>query len=164
MITNEAEIRIALQATIASVLALYGFWGCALLVFLILLPWKPLLAVGGYLVQPVVDWRMQKARNRHEKGIAQIEEELDTFLRAPRRTPPASAPVPAAIPAPPQRLPLRSLQDADLWNPSSQLGWVSRSSRIRKQRPRTSPPHWRFPRLSRIMSATYPRVCLATWT
>lgn len=105
MITNEAEIRIALQATIASVLALYGFWGCALLVFLILLPWKPLLAVGGYLVQPVVDWRMQKARNRHEKGIAQIEEELDTFLRAPRRTPPASAPVPAAIPAPPKGFP-----------------------------------------------------------
>jgi hypothetical protein len=103
MITNEAEIRIALQATIASVLALYGFWGCALLVFLILLPWKPLLAVGGYLVQPVVDWRMQKARNRHEKGIAQIEEELDTFLRSPRGTPPASAPVPAAKPAPPTK-------------------------------------------------------------
>jgi len=118
MITNEAEIRIALQATIASVLALYGFWGCALIVFVILLPWKPLLAVGGYLVQPVVDWRMEKARNRHEKSIAQIEEELDAFLRSPR-TPNASPSVAAAKPAPtpdassspsPTRRPLESFK------------------------------------------------------
>jgi hypothetical protein len=92
MITNEAEIRVALQAVLISVLALYGFWGCALVVLLILLPWKPIFAVGGYLVQPVVDWRVQKARDRHEKGIAQIEQELDVFLRTPRGTSNASAP------------------------------------------------------------------------
>lgn len=100
MITNEAEIRIALQAVIVSVLALYGFWGCALVVIVILLPWKPLLAVGGYLVQPVVDWRIQKARNHHEEGIAQIEEELDAFLRAPRGTPSAPPHFPVAKPTP----------------------------------------------------------------
>lgn len=104
MITNEAEIRIALQAVIASVLALYGFWGCALIVFIILLPWKPLLAAGGYLVQPIVDWRSQKARDRQEKGIAQIEEQLDAFLQAPRGTPSAAAPVRAARPTPPPKV------------------------------------------------------------
>ncbi len=92
MITNEAEIRIALQAVLVSVLALYGFWGCALVVLFILLPWKPILAVGGYLAQPVVDWRIQKARERHEKGIAQVEQELDAFLRTPRRTPATTVP------------------------------------------------------------------------
>ena len=94
MITNEVEIRIALQAVIVSVLALYGFWGCAFVVLLILLPWKPLMAVGGYLAQPVVDWRLQKARDRHEKEIAHIERELDAFLGTPRGT--SSASVPAA--------------------------------------------------------------------
>lgn len=96
MITNETEIRIALQAILVSVLALYGFWGCAFVVLVILLPWKPLLAAGVYLAQPVVDWRMQKARERHEKGIAHIERELDAFLRTPRGAPRTSAPVPAA--------------------------------------------------------------------
>jgi len=90
MITNEAEIRIALQALLVSVLALYGFWGCAFVVLVILLPWKPILAVGVYLAQPVVDWRIQKARMRHEKGLAQIEQELDALLRGPQGTPRAS--------------------------------------------------------------------------
>ncbi len=85
MITNEAEIRIALEAVLVSVLALYGFWGCAFLVFIILLPWKPLFAVGGYLAQPLVDWRIQKARARHDSGIAQIEQELDSLLERPAR-------------------------------------------------------------------------------
>jgi hypothetical protein len=59
-------------------------------VLVILLPWKPIFAVGSYLAQPVVDWRIQKARERHEKGIAQIEQELDAFLRAPRGAPSGS--------------------------------------------------------------------------
>ncbi|MFZ0962553.1 MAG: hypothetical protein WAO35_16785 [Terriglobia bacterium] len=96
MITNETEIRIALQAILVSVLALYGFWGCAFVVLVILLPWKPLMAAGAYLAQPVVDWRIQKARERHEKGIAHIEQELDAILSMPRGAPRASAPVPAA--------------------------------------------------------------------
>jgi hypothetical protein len=99
MITNEAEIRIALQAVLVSVLALYGFWGCAFVVFVILLPWKPILAVGAYLAQPIVDWRIQKARARHEKGIAQIEQELDALLRTPMQGPNASRP--AAFTKPP---------------------------------------------------------------
>src|SRR5208282_5108887 len=101
MITNESEIRIALQAVLVSVLALYGFWGCAFVVLVILLPWKPILAVGGYLAQPVVDWRIQKARARHEKGIAQIEQELDTLLRTPKRGPNASRPAAFAKPTAP---------------------------------------------------------------
>ena len=93
MITNETEIRIALQALLVSLLALYGFWGCAFVVLLVLLPWKPFLVVGGYLAQPLVDWRLRKARDRHEKGIAQIEKELDQILNPPKeevRTPPAA--------------------------------------------------------------------------
>ena len=96
MITNETEIRIALQAVLVSMLALYGFWGCAFVVLIVLLPWKPFLAVGGYLVQPLIEWRFRKARERHERGIAQIEKELDNFLNPPKpevRTPP---PAPAA--------------------------------------------------------------------
>ena len=96
MITNEAEIRVALQVVLASVLASYGFWGWALLVLAILLPWKPLFAVGSYLAQPLVDWRIKKARERHEKGMAQIEQELDAFLRTPRKAPSASAAAPVA--------------------------------------------------------------------
>jgi hypothetical protein len=97
MITSELEVRIALQAVLVSVLALSGCWGCALVMLVILLPWKPILAVGGYLAQPVVDWRAQKACDRHEKGIAQIEQELDALLRAPRGTPRASTPAAAAV-------------------------------------------------------------------
>ena len=88
MITNEAEIRIALQAVLVSVLALDGYWGWAVLVLLILLPWKPIFVVMGYLAQPIVDWRLQKARDRQGKGIVQIEHELDGLLRTP------GAPVP----------------------------------------------------------------------
>jgi hypothetical protein len=103
MITNEAEIRIALQAVLVSVLALSGYWGCALVVLFILLPWKPIFAVGGYLAQPLVDWRIQKARDRHEKGIAQIEQELDTLLRAPRQALTPSVAAAAAKPAAPAK-------------------------------------------------------------
>jgi hypothetical protein len=85
MITTEAEIRVALQAVLVTVLAFYGFWGWSLLVLAILLPWKPLFAVGGYLAQPVVDWRTRKARERHEKGIAQVEQELDAFLQTSKK-------------------------------------------------------------------------------
>jgi hypothetical protein len=94
MITNEAEIRVALQAILVSVLALYGFWGCAFVVLFILLPWRPFLSVGSYLAQPVVDWRVRKARDRHERGMAQIEQELDAFLKEPRSksTPPVPMP------------------------------------------------------------------------
>lgn len=84
MITNEAEIRIALQAVLVTVLALSGYWGCAVVVMFILLPWKPIFAVGCYLAQPLVDWRIQKARGHHEKGIAQIEKELDAIFHAPK--------------------------------------------------------------------------------
>jgi len=83
MITNETEIRIALQAILVSVLALNGYWGCAVMVLFILLPWKPILAVAGYLAQPVVDWRLQRARDRRGKGLAEMEHELDALLRPP---------------------------------------------------------------------------------
>jgi hypothetical protein len=83
MITNETEIRIALQAILVSVLALNGYWGCAVVVLFILLPWKPIFAVAGYLAQPVVDWRVQRARDRRGKGLAEMEKELDMLLRAP---------------------------------------------------------------------------------
>jgi hypothetical protein len=98
MITNETEIRVALQGILVSVLALYGFWGCAFVVLVVLLPWKPFLAVGGYLAQPVVDWRIRKAREAHERGIAQIEQELDAFLATPKggSVPAAPAPAPKA--------------------------------------------------------------------
>ncbi|MGO8788109.1 MAG: hypothetical protein ACLQVL_12110 [Terriglobia bacterium] len=104
MITNEAEIRIALQAVLISVLALYGCWGCAMVVFVILLPWKPIFAVGAYLAQPVVDWRVQKVRDRHDKNLSQIEKELDALLRAPRGTSGGSQQVPASKMAAPPRL------------------------------------------------------------
>ena len=165
MITNEAEIRIALQAVIASVLALYGFWGCALIVFIILLPWKPLLAAGGYLVQPIVDWRSQKARDRHEKGIAQIEEQLDAFLQAPRGTPSAAAPVRAARPTPPPKVsPSPSLTRRPLESFKSNSGGKAYLSKYVPEPHRIFPPHWRFRRPSRIMCATYHKVSSATWT
>jgi hypothetical protein len=94
MITNEAEIRIALQAVLVTVLAFSGYWGCALVVMFILLPWKPIFAVSCYLAQPLVDWRSQKAHDRHEKGIAQIERELEGILHAPKTG--TMAPVPHA--------------------------------------------------------------------
>jgi hypothetical protein len=117
MITNETEIRIALQAVLVSVLALYGFWGCAVVVLIILLPWKPIFAVGSYLAQPLVDWRAEKARDRHDKGIAQIEQELDAILRAPKGNASSSAlgvatkaATPARLPHPPLPRPLESFK------------------------------------------------------
>jgi hypothetical protein len=92
MITNESEIRIALQAVLVSVLAFSGYWGCAVVVIFILLPWRPIFAAGSYLVQPLVDWRHEKARGRHEKGIGQIEKELDAILRGPNARHSSSAP------------------------------------------------------------------------
>lgn len=84
MITNETEIRIALQAVLVSVLALTGYWGCAVLVLLLLIPWKPIFAVGGYLAEPVVEWRVQKARGRKERGIEEIEKDLKSILNPPK--------------------------------------------------------------------------------
>jgi hypothetical protein len=106
MIKNEAEIRIALQAVLVTVLALTGYWGCAMVVMLIMLPWRPIFAVGCYLVQPLVDWRIQKARVRQEKGLGHIERELDSILRAPNAPPgptmPDLAHTAIASAAPPQ--------------------------------------------------------------
>ena len=103
MITSEAEVRIALQAVLISVFALYGYWGWALLMLVILVPWKPFLMVGGYLVQPVVDWRVQKARNRDGRSTAQVERELDAIL-AGGKSPAPSIP-PAQFPLPPAAAP-----------------------------------------------------------
>jgi hypothetical protein len=47
---------------------------------------------------------MQKARERHEKGIAHIEQELDAILKAPRGTPRGSAPIPTTKDAAPVKL------------------------------------------------------------
>jgi len=52
-----------------------------------------------------VDWRMKKARERHEKGIAQIERELDAFLRTPREAAISSGVAPAAETAAPVKPP-----------------------------------------------------------
>jgi hypothetical protein len=104
MIKNEAEIRIALQAVLVSVLALTGYWGCAAMVLLLLIPWKPIFAVGGYLAQPVVDWRIQKGRERQERGLEQIETELDAILSPPKSPNRAVAPRPQCNPIPPPKL------------------------------------------------------------
>ncbi len=111
MITNEREIRIALQAMLACALAFYGLWGCALVVVLLMLPWRPLLAVGLYLVQPIVDWRVRKACVRHEKGIAQLEGELGV-LPEPRGSVRPDAEANLTTLAPPLELPAapRSLE------------------------------------------------------
>jgi len=84
MITNEAEIRVALQAVLVGLLAVYGFWGCAFVLLFILLPWKPMLGVGAYLAQPLVDWRFRKARERNLKGMQHFERELDAILEPAR--------------------------------------------------------------------------------
>ena len=127
MITNEAEIRIALQAVLVTVLALSGYWGCAVVVMFILLPWKPIFAVGCYLAQPLVDWRIQKAHGRHEKGIAQIERELDAILHAPKAGSVAPVPHAQANPAalgrlnhPPLTRPLESFKPKMAMGPAFQ--------------------------------------------
>jgi len=89
MITHEAALRVALQAVLLTVLALNGSWGCAFVALILMLPWKPLLAVGGYLAEPLVDWRSRKASERQEKGIAEMEQELDALLKAPQGRPTA---------------------------------------------------------------------------
>jgi hypothetical protein len=81
MITNESEIRIALLAVLATILGASDNWGCAAFVVLMMLPWKPIFAVGWYLAQPLVDWRARKARAREERGISHMEQELDVLLR-----------------------------------------------------------------------------------
>ncbi|MFZ0964583.1 MAG: hypothetical protein WAO35_27305 [Terriglobia bacterium] len=84
MITNESEIRVALQAMLMCALAFWGFWSCAVVLFILLVPWRPFLAVSWYLVKPIVDWRQHKAHRNRDKGVARIEKELDAFLTAPR--------------------------------------------------------------------------------
>lgn len=127
MITTEAEIRVALQAVLVTVLAFDGFWGWALLVLAVMLPWKPLYAVGSYLAQPVVVWRIKKARERHDKGMAEIEEELDTFLRAPKGAPSAAqvamagkTAAPENVPHPPLPAPLESFKPSITAEPVNQ--------------------------------------------
>jgi len=85
MITTEMEIRVALQAVLAAVLALYGFWGCAAVLFLLLLPWKPLLTAGVYLTQPIVDWRRSKTEASRGKSLGQVEKELAGWMSRPDR-------------------------------------------------------------------------------
>ena len=48
MITNESEIRVALQAMLMCALAFWGFWSCAVVLFILLVPWRTVL--GGELV------------------------------------------------------------------------------------------------------------------
>ena len=71
-------------------------WFPRLVVLFLLLPWKPLCVVAAYLAQPVVDWRSRKARERQEKGIAHVEQELDALLgngqSPPTPRPPAETP------------------------------------------------------------------------
>src|ERR1017187_10637841 len=95
MIKNVAEVRVAVLAILGTVLALNGFVGCALVVLAVLLPWRPVLLVGSYLAQPVVDWRMRKTRKRQETGFGQIELELDTFLGGATKKVTTPAPLPA---------------------------------------------------------------------
>lgn len=95
MITNEAEIRVALQAVLASVLAVYGFWGCAFLVVLVLLPWRPICAAAFYLAQPLVDWRLRKAHR--EIASTPLERKLDGARRPPKE--PSAASLANAVPA-----------------------------------------------------------------
>src|ERR1039458_6603390 len=108
MITNGAEFRVALQAILVSILAFSGYWGCAVVMLLILLPWKLLLAGGGYLTQPLVDWWIDRARIPHQQTPVEVERELDVILRPFKRhlnafKPAAFAkpPAPAMAPRPP---------------------------------------------------------------
>jgi hypothetical protein len=80
MITNESDIRIAVQAMLVCALALWGFWTCAAVMLILMVPWSPFFAVTGYLAKPIVDWRHRKARAGHKKGVAHIEKELGTLL------------------------------------------------------------------------------------
>ena len=128
MITTEAEIRVALQAVLVTVLAFDGFWGWALLVLAIMLPWKPLYAVGSYLAQPVVVWRIKKAQERHEKGMEEIEQELDTFLRAPKGAPSAAevamagkTPAPVNRSQPPSPPTLESFKSSLMAEPANKV-------------------------------------------
>ncbi len=92
MITSERDLRIALEATLACTLAFYGLWGCAFLVVLLMLPWRPLLAVGAYLVQPIVEWRVNKARARRDKGVRRLVREVEALLTESREPLPAARP------------------------------------------------------------------------
>jgi len=72
MIKNEAEIRIALQAVLVTVLALTGYWGCAMVVMLIMLPgslylpWMlPRTTAGGLAAA--------KSPGSPREGMGQIE-------------------------------------------------------------------------------------------
>jgi len=64
MITNEKEVRVAIEAILIAVLVFYGFYGCAIALIIVMLPWKPFLATGAYLVQPILEWREREAGKR----------------------------------------------------------------------------------------------------
>lgn len=120
MISNESELRVALQAVLATVLALNGYWGVALLMVLLLLPWRPIFAVGSYLAQPVVDWRVTKARDRDGKGGAQVDGELDFLLRSQGEAPsPARLTIPTLAAHSMDRLSFPQLRLMESPGPSS---------------------------------------------
>lgn len=77
MVTTEKEVRIAVQAVLIAVFVFYGFYGCAIAMVVIMLPWKPFLATGYYLVQPIIDWReREERRHQEERSIASRLEAL----------------------------------------------------------------------------------------
>ena len=110
MITNESEIRIALQAVIVSVLVLYGFWGCALVVLVILLPWKPLFAVGSTWPNPSSIGVSERRESVTKRGSRRSSRNWMTFLRVPKNVPRTTSPVPVARQHPRQGPPITDAQ------------------------------------------------------
>src|SRR5580700_1624653 len=92
MIKSGAEIRVGLKAVVAGILAYYGFWGCALLVVAMLLPWKTILAVAEYLTEPLVEWRLRMGGDR--PSATEIESEMDALFRHDRKSVRASSSLP----------------------------------------------------------------------
>ena len=128
MIKNEAEVRIALQAVLVTELAVMGYWGCAFVVILIMIPWKPLYLVGCYLAQPIVDWRIEKARDHKGKEVAQVEQELSALLDDPEAQ---VSPNPARTVRPPKPRTLESLREFEptgfsrVEPPNVSMGFIS---------------------------------------
>ena len=117
MIRNESEIRVAVLAILVGVLALNGFAGCAIMVLIVLIPWKPFLVVSSYLAQPVVDWRVRKACERQEKGLMQIEQELESFLGGVKQNVGAPVSASAPLPSPVEEVAIRPTPSPDADRP-----------------------------------------------
>ena len=62
-----------LQSALAMAFFLYGYPGCGVLLLLSLLPWLPLLEVGAYLSEPIIDWRARKVPSRGKAGQHVVE-------------------------------------------------------------------------------------------